>query len=182
MIRSGPRHCAAVQTLSFRALARADLPMLHEWIGRPHVTSWWNEPSSAQALERDYLPAIDGRSTTRAFIAELAGVPIGFIQVYRVMDSGDGWWPDERDPGARGIDQFIADAGRLGQGLGTAMVRVFVDRLFEDPGVTCVQTDPSPANVRAIRCYAGAGFETVGEVLTPDGPAILMRREPHRPP
>jgi RimJ/RimL family protein N-acetyltransferase len=58
------------------------------------------------------------------------------------------------------------------------MVRAFVDRLFADLAVTSVQTDPSPANRRAIRCYARAGFETVGEVPTPDGPAILMRREP----
>jgi RimJ/RimL family protein N-acetyltransferase len=47
--------------------------------------------------------------------------------------------------------------------------------LFEDPAVTVVQTDPSPDNTRAIRCYAAAGFEAVGEVVTPDGPALLMR-------
>jgi RimJ/RimL family protein N-acetyltransferase len=91
------------------------------------------------------------------------------------MGSGEGWWEDETDPGARGIDQFLADGERLGQGLGRAMVRAFVAELFRDPAVTVVQTDPSPDNPRAIRCYAAAGFEAVGEVLTPDGPAWLMR-------
>ena len=86
------------------------------------------------------------------------------------------WWPDERDPGARGIDQFIADDTRLGRGLGTAMVRAFVDRLFEDPAVTTVQVDPDPSNARAIRCYEKAGFKRVREVVTPDGPALLMVR------
>ena len=57
-----------------------------------------------------------------------------------------------------GIDLFLADAGRLNQGLGTEMVRQFVARLFEDPRVTRVQTDPSPDNPRAIRCYEKAGF------------------------
>jgi RimJ/RimL family protein N-acetyltransferase len=72
------------------------------------------------------------------------------------------------------MDQFLADESRLNQGLGTAMVRAFVDRLLGDPAVTKVQTDPSPANARAIRCYAKAGFRTVGQVDTPDGPALLM--------
>jgi hypothetical protein len=78
------------RSLRFRLLARDDLPMLQDWIHRPHVGQWWDEPSSAKDIEHHYLPTIDGRSTTRAFIAELASEPIGFIQVYRVMDSGNG--------------------------------------------------------------------------------------------
>jgi RimJ/RimL family protein N-acetyltransferase len=42
--------------------------------------------------------------------------------------------------------------------------------------VTVVQTDPSPANARAIRCYQAVGFVAVGVVATPDGDALLMRR------
>jgi RimJ/RimL family protein N-acetyltransferase len=92
------------------------------------------------------------------------------------MDSEGGWWEDETDPGARGIDQFLANADQLGIGLGSAMVRAFVDRLFEDPQVTQVQIDPSPDNARAIRSYEKAGFVAGGEVVTPDGPALLMLR------
>jgi RimJ/RimL family protein N-acetyltransferase/N-acetylglutamate synthase-like GNAT family acetyltransferase len=161
-------------TLSFRPLAEDDLPMLHEWVRRPHVAEWWSEPGTLEEIEADYLPTLDGSSSTRAFIASLDGEPIGFIQVYVVQGSGDGWWEDETDAGARGIDQFLADPGRLNQGLGTAMIKAFVERLFEDPGVSKVQTDPSPDNARAIGCYRKVGFEDVGEVMTPDGPALLM--------
>jgi hypothetical protein len=38
-----------------------------------------------------------------------------------------------------------------------------------------IQVDPSPTNARAIRCYEKAGFTRVGTVVTPDGPALLMR-------
>ena len=55
------------------------------------------------------------------------------------------------------------------------MVRRFIRRLFEDPEVTMIQTDPSPDNGRAIRCYEKAGFQRVGVVDTPDGPALLLR-------
>lgn len=160
----------------FRPLAREDLPLLHEWLGRPHVAQWWHETPTLQQVERDFGPMIEPASTTtRAFIALHQGTPIGFIQCYVVMGSGDGWWEDETDPGARGIDQLLADGDRLGQGLGSAMVRAFVERLFQDPLVTQVQTDPSPDNERAIRAYARAGFTAEREVLTPDGPALLMR-------
>jgi len=100
---------------------------------------------------------------------------MGLIQSYVVIGSGDGWWENERDPGARGVDQFLADAEQLNRGLGTAMLRAFLAELFSDPAVTVVQADPSPDNHRAIRCYAKAGFAAVGEVVTPDGPALLMR-------
>ncbi|EMA8099423.1 aminoglycoside N-acetyltransferase AAC(6')-IIc, partial [Enterobacter hormaechei] len=37
-----------------------------------------------------------------------------------------------------------------------------------------IQTDPSPSNLRAIRCYEKAGFERQGTVTTPYGPAVYM--------
>ena len=55
--------------------------------------------------------------------------------------------------GVRGIDQSLANASQLGKGLGTKLVRALVELLFNDPEVTKIQTDPSPSNLRAIRCY-----------------------------
>lgn len=54
------------------------------------------------------------------------------------------------------------------------MVRSFVEWLFEDPAVSRIQTDPSPDNGRAIRCYEKAGFRANREMVTPDGRALLM--------
>jgi RimJ/RimL family protein N-acetyltransferase len=161
-------------TLTFRPLAPADLEMLHDWLGRPHVSQWWGPAPSLAEVEEDYLPMIAPESTTRGYIARLEEQPIGFIQSYVVLGSGDGWWEEETDPGARGIDQFLADADQLGRGLGSTMVRTFVEQLFLDPSVTKVQTDPSPENERAIRSYVRAGFQPLAKVDTPDGPALLM--------
>ena len=62
----------------------------------------------------------------------------------------------------------------MGQGLGTLLVRALVARLFEDPAVTRIQTDPAPDNLRAIRCYEKAGFAALRTIDTPDGPALYM--------
>ena len=155
----------------FKPLTESHLAMLNAWLQRPHVAEWWGPADSVDELREDFLTG----GTTRAFIAHHEGEPVGFIQCYVVMGSGDGWWENETDPGARGIDQFLAHGDQLNQGLGRAMVWAFVEQLFEDRAVTVVQTDPSPDNPRAIRCYAAAGFQAVGEVRTPDGPALLMR-------
>ena len=52
--------------------------------------------------------------------------------------------------------ECITTGQRLGE---TKLVRALVELLFNDPEVTKIQTDPSPSNLRAIRCYEKAGFE-----------------------
>jgi RimJ/RimL family protein N-acetyltransferase len=163
------------QDVSFRPITRDDLALIQQWILRPHVAEWWHSPNSIADVEEHYLPSINAASTTKVFIAQRNEAPIGFIQSYVVMGSGDGWWENEQDPGARGVDQFIADSDQLNQGLGTVMVRAFLAMIFEEPEVSIVQVDPDPNNHRAIRCYAKAGFAAVGQVVTPDGMALLMR-------
>ena len=171
---SGRPLTALPSVVSFRPLTPADLPLLHEWLGRPHVAEWWAGSPSLDQVEAEFGPMMDDRSTTRAYIALGDGRPIGYIQSYVALGSGAGWWPAEVDPGVRGIDQFLAHAEHLGRGLGTVMVRAFIEQLLADPAVTRIQTDPSPDNRRAIRCYQKSGFRPVSVVDTPDGPALLM--------
>ena len=100
--------------------------------------------------------------------------PIGYAQSYVALGSGDGWWEEETDPGVQGIDHALANPTQLNKGLGTKLVLALVDRLFSDPSVTKIQTDPAPSNLRAIRCYEKAGFVQEKLVTTPDGPAVYM--------
>ena len=158
----------------FELLRAQDLPLLHGWLLRPHVAQWWGPAESMDQLHADYVADQRLPGATLAYIASLDGAPVGFIQSYVAMGSGHGWWEDVTDPGVRGIDQFLAHADQLNQGMGRAMVRAFTGRLLADPAVSLVQTDPSPDNARAIRCYVQAGFQAVREVETPDGPALLM--------
>lgn len=149
--------------------------MLREWLLRPHVAEWWGDAESIEELRSQYILAGGEPNATCAYIAWLGAEPVGFIQSYVVLGWGGGWWVDETDPGARGIDQFLAEAHQLNQGIGRRMIRAFVSNLFRDPAVSVVQTDPDPTNPRAVRCYTAAGFQPVKTVNTPDGPALLMR-------
>lgn len=152
--------------------------MLREWLARPHVAKWWDGLPSAEDMEADYGPSIDGVVSHWCYIVHGDERPIGFIQAYApAAFHHDGWWVEEHDVNMRGIDQFLASEDLLGRGIGTAMVRAFLDRLFREPQVTRVQTDPDPTNLRAIRCCEKAGFRRERVVETPDGEALLMYAE-----
>ena len=159
---------------SFSPLTETDLPLLAEWRARPHIAAWLGPADTAQEMRAEYLAARGQPPEVEGYMARHEVRLVGFIQSYVAAGAGGGWWPDERDPGVRGIDQFLAEESDLGRGLGTAMIRAFLLKLFEDCAVRRVQTDPSPTNLRAIRSYEKAGFRAVGKVDTPDGPALLM--------
>lgn len=160
---------------TFRPVSASDIPLMHEWLQRPHVAEWWDGVPTLEEVAEEYAEVIRGEGPVRCYIAYLDDTPIGFIQSYRAAEThADGWWLDEHDPGVYGIDQFLAEPSMLGQGVGTAMIRAFVDTLFEDSAVTRVQLDPDPSNARAIRSYEKVGFRAVREIVTPDGPALLM--------
>lgn len=161
--------------VTLRPMTEHDLGMLHEWLNRPHIVQWWGgERPSLEQVRAEYLPRALAQAHVTPYIGLLYDRPFAYAQSYVAMGSGGGWWQDETDPGVRGIDQSIADAELLGQGLGTLLVKCLVARLFADPLVTKVQTDPAPTNQRAIRCYEKAGFRRVEEIVTPDGAAVYM--------
>jgi AacA4 family aminoglycoside N(6')-acetyltransferase len=164
-------------------MTEQDLPLLHDWLQQPHIVEWWGgeaqRPTLAQTRER-YLPSALAAERVTPYIAMQGDAPIGYAQSYVALGAGDGWWEEETDPGVRGIDQSLGRPELLGRGLGTQLVTALVERLFADAAVSRVQTDPSPANLRAIRCYEKAGFRRLRTIVTPDGTAEYMVRD--RPP
>jgi aminoglycoside 6'-N-acetyltransferase-1b/aminoglycoside 6'-N-acetyltransferase-2 len=158
-------------------MTERDLPMLHDWLNRPHIVEWWGgeegRPTLGEVLT-NYRPRVMAEEAVTPYIAMLGDEPIGYAQSYVALGSGDGWWEDETDPGVRGIDQSLANPMQLSKGMGTRLVRALVEMLFADPAVTQIQTDPAPNNHRAIRCYENAGFVQQRVITTPDGLAVYM--------
>ena len=136
-----------------------DLAMLYEWLNRSHIVEWWGgeeaRPTLADVQEQCKRFSARVRHSIHCNAEWRADC---YAQSYVALGSGDGWWEEETDPGVRGIDQSLANASQLGKGLGTKLVRALVELLFNDPEVTKIQTDPSPSNLRAIRCYEKAGL------------------------
>jgi aminoglycoside 6'-N-acetyltransferase len=85
-------------------------------------------------------------------VVELDGDVVGLIQYHEETD------PDYRHAG---VDMFLAESAR-GQGYGREALLLVAGHLFEQRGHHRLTIDPAADNEPAIRCYAAAGFRTVG--------------------
>jgi len=154
----------------FRPMLEADMPLVQRWLIEPHVAEWWHDPETLQYVSGD----LDHPDLAQ-FIVTQESRPFAYLQCYQIGEWHDSFGP--QPAGTRGLDQFIGEADMLGRGHGSAFVRAFIDRLFA-AGVPRIVIDPRPDNPRAIRAYEKAGFEPQHRIVTPDGPALLMIRNP----
>jgi len=153
----------------FRPMSAEDLPLVKDWLARPHVVEWWGDPDEQFGLVSGDMnePAMD------QYIVSFDDAPLGYLQCYRLTDWNTGFGPQPE--GTRGIDQMIGVPEMVGQGHGSGFIRTFIERLLAN-STPRVVVDPDPANARAIRAYEKAGFVKDKLVDTPDGTALLMVR------
>ncbi|MBK8202512.1 MAG: GNAT family N-acetyltransferase [Bdellovibrionales bacterium] len=161
-------HC---DTFQFIPLSPDHISLLRKWLKEPHVAEFWQEPDDETEFRKKYLEKLQERDV-RPYIINYNGTPIGYIQDYEAALVGGGWWPDAK-PGTFGVDQYIGENEFINKGLGTKIIHLFVSKLFENPKVQEVITDPDPKNGRAIRAYEKVGFKKVGPITTPGGDAML---------
>jgi aminoglycoside 6'-N-acetyltransferase len=145
----------ALGRIRLRRAESADVELLRRWDEQPHVVA--SDPSDDWDWERQLAYEPDWREQ---LVAELDGRPIGFIQIIDPAREETHYWGDV-GPGLRAIDIWIGNAADLGQGHGTVMMRLALDRCFADPAVTAVIIDPLASNVRAQRFYERLGFRFV---------------------
>lgn len=156
----------------FRAVTEVDLPMLRAWLAEPHIAEWWgDDPEGSLAEIREAMDGVE----TEPLIVELDGRPIAYIQSYD-PHLEDGHPYQDQPFGTLGMDISIGPSDLVGKGHGSAIVRQFVEMLFEE-GAPRVVIDPHPDNLRAIRAYEKAGFRAFDTRTTVYGPALMMARD-----
>jgi aminoglycoside 6'-N-acetyltransferase len=155
----------------FHPMTAGDLSMIQRWLETSEVVRWWGDPDEQYALVSGDLdhPDMD------QFIVALGEHRFGYIQCYPLSTWNQSF--GTQPAATRGIDQFIGEPDMIGRGHGSSFIRQFVDGLLA-AGIPRVVTDPDPGNGRAIRAYAKAGFQSERVVDTPDGPGLLMVRNP----
>lgn len=151
--QSGQRN--HVSALSLRAATLDDLPLLRSWDEQPHVIE--SDPDSDWEWEVELGRSPDWREQ---LIAEVDGVPIGFVQIIDPAREDSHYW-GEVPPNLRAIDIWIGEPAYLGKGHGTKMMQLALARCFADPEVPAVLIDPLASNTRAHRFYERLGFRFV---------------------
>jgi RimJ/RimL family protein N-acetyltransferase len=165
-------------------LTRDDLPLLHEWLQRPHVRRWWSDHPRLDDVVHHYGPSVDGEEASYHYLALDDDAPVAMLETYRLAD-----WPESAakvgaEAGAAGVDLFVADAARTGRGLGSTLIRRFVDEIvFADDETTHCLADPELENRASIRAFEKAGFRVVREFDDPDDGKrhVVVRKDRSRP-
>ncbi|RUU01493.1 N-acetyltransferase [Mesorhizobium sp. USDA-HM6] len=152
----------------FRPVTEKDLPMIAGWLAEPHVAEWWDDPEKEIADIREHITSV----SVEPLIVELVGRPIAYLQSYDPHLEDDHPYADQPF-GTLGIDLSIGPAELIGIGHGSAIVRQFVEELFEE-GAPRVIIDPHPDNGRAIRAYQKAGFRPIDRRQSQYGDVVLM--------
>jgi len=135
------------QRLMVRSMQEPDVARLAEIAAEPEIWQRWGEVSEA-----DLRAKLAGTDDVTAMVVELDGDVVGLIQYHEETD------PDYRHAG---VDMFLAESAR-GQGYGREALLLVAGHLFEQRGHHRLTIDPAADNEPAIRCYAAAGFRTVG--------------------
>ena len=150
------------QIINFRTAHIGDAALLSSWDETPHMkvinshSDWWNWPEEL-SHPGDWREML---------IAELNGVPFGFLQLMNAGHDPHNYWPD-LDASHMAIDLWIGPENYLSRGLGCQILRYAISRCFADKSIHTIWIDPQQHNHRAIRFYQKHGFIPVE--LRPDG-------------
>ena len=162
--------------VAFRPLTHADLPLLFDWVHRPHVKRWWYPEETFDEWSREYVDAIEGRDPTDMYVIECDGRAIGAIQTYLVADHPEWEALVQVGPGVAGVDLFVGEEDRIGRGLGPEILRAFLrDVVFARPDVVACVAGVEPENGRSLRAFEKVGFRPVREYVEEDRPHRLLR-------
>ena len=173
-------------TVVLRPLTRADFPLLCRWLAEPLVARWWAHESTPEAVERDFGPSLDGEDVTALYVGEVAGQPVGLVQVYPIEACPE--YVTELAPvcevpvGALSIDYLVGEPTARGRGIGAGLIAAAVARGFADhPEAADVLVPVALGNVASWRALqrAGATWYGAGE-MEPDNPADPRDHLVHR--
>lgn len=142
-------------------MRHSDLPLLQRWLQLPHVDAFWREPFDLAGVVAKYGPRIDGVEPTHMFVIEHDGRAIGWIQWYLWCDYSSHAAQLGTGHSDAGVDLAIGEVEMLGRGLGSAALRLFMERVVFAHDVSAVVCDPEERNSRSLRAFEKAGFLSV---------------------
>ncbi len=148
-------HATSPGTVLFRKATLDDVPLLERWEEAPHMVEAM--PDFEWDYAEDFQQDPDWRDQ---LIAEVDGVPIGFVQILDAYKEETRYW-GEVPIGTHAIDIWIGAPDYLGNGYGWQMMTYAITKCFAVPACQHILIDPFESNAHAISFYKKLGFEFV---------------------
>lgn len=166
-------------TLTLRLATLADVPHLERWDRQPHVIAATSDDPNADVAfaDAEWADELSGADPASAYyVAELDGRPIGAMQVIDPALERTHYWGTDCPPNLRAMDIWIGEPDCLGQGHGTVMMTLAINRAFAEPHVEAILIDPLNSNTDAHRFYQRLGFRPTGRRLFDEDDDCLVHR------
>lgn len=166
--------------IEFRPLDIEDLAQMFSWLLKPHVAKWYAPaPKSFMEMAAKFGPRTQPGNPVQAFVIVLGGVDIGYIQTYWIAEFPDYATLLGCEAQVGGIDFFIGEERFVLRGIGSRVLRAFVDDVvFARNGASACVCGPSEGNAVSIAALKKAGFTEWKRVKPESGdPECVLRRE-----
>ncbi len=144
-----------------------DLEVLQYWETKQHVIDCDPDDDWNWEFELTRTPV-----WREQWIAEINARPIGMVQIIDPYLEETKYWGDV-EQNKRAIDIWIGEEDHLNKGYGTIMMRLAIERCFQNDEVTGILIDPLKSNKKAHRFYERLGFIFVEERSFNDVPCYI---------
>jgi aminoglycoside 6'-N-acetyltransferase len=153
--------------LTLRPMDLDDLRVVRQWLGRPHVARWYLSDSTIDDEIEDMRLSVARAQPTEVLLAFDGAEPVGWCQWYVCRDYPDHAAGVGAEPNDVGIDYAIGEPGRVGDGLGTALIAALLQHVRWRHAGAGVIADPAAANVASRRVLEKNRFQLLGERSVP---------------
>lgn len=155
--------------ITLKPLTEDDLPLIADWLERPHVREWWGDTTL------DEFRYLMDAANERGFIVVADGRPAGFIQAYNCYAQPDPIRDTKDPPETWGLDLFVGEETLLRKGVASAAIGELIE-ILRQGSCTRLIIDPREDNVAAIALYEKVGFTKFAEIDDYPAPTQLMVR------
>ena len=124
--------------------------LMHKWCSNDFVYEWFEQRLlSYDEIKNKYKnKLISGEQDM--YLMCYDSTPIGYVQIYKNDDSYE-------------YDLFIGEEDYLHRGIGSRVVKMINDLIYEKYKVDHIVLRPFKRNVGAVNCYKKNGFEIIDE-------------------
>ena len=163
------------ETLAVRRMEEneRDIDLMLRWMTDPETMRYWDGMTvhfTRERVLRDFYRHMDANVTPCILMKD--GRNIGYLQFEKIPTAEDYEMPEAEwlrviKPGdaVYGIDLFIGEVTERDHGVGTRIMKLTAETLFEKYKADVLLIDPKAHNLRAIACYRKAGFKDLCLVL-----------------
>nr|WP_282104362.1 GNAT family N-acetyltransferase [Exiguobacterium sp. 17-1] len=146
-------------------MTKYDFDLMVKWLTNQTVLEFYEEPpSNLDRVINKYGPRIKGEHYVTPCIVEYKNEPIGYIQYYKIQETDLKKYELPNNQNTYGMDQFIGEPQLWGMGIGSIMIRMMLDDLWNNKGALKVVLDVKKTNKRAISSYKKCGFKQIKEL------------------